>query len=88
MVFTADGQLGVGAVREVRREAGQFVINVQNGGDHVLPFAAIRDIHSGKVLLDMEQLDPALREALGHTHDAEFRHYAALKPEQDARPAD
>lgn len=88
MVFVSDGELGIGAVREINPEASQFVVNIQNGGDHVLPFAAIRDIHSGKVLLDVAQLDPSLREALEHTHDAEFRHYAALKPDEDARPAD
>lgn len=88
MVFVADGQLGVGAVREIHPDRGEFVVNIQNAGDHVLAFDTIRDIHSGKVMLDVDRLAPSLRDALGHTHDAEYNRYAALGPEQDARPAD
>ena len=88
MVFVSDGQLGVGAVREIHPDREQFVVNIQNAGDHVLSFDTIRDIHSGKVMLDLNRLEPSLREALGHTHDAEYNQYAALGPDQDARPAD
>jgi len=88
MVFVADGELGVGAVREIRPDASEFVVNIQNAGDHVLPFAAVRDIHSGKVMLDLDKLDAPLREALGHTHDAEFKQYAALQPDEDPRSPD
>lgn len=71
MVFVADGQTGVGAVREVRADADELVINIENAGDFVLPMSAIHDVHSGKVMLDMEQLGPPVREALQHLHDAE-----------------
>ena len=88
MVFLADGQLGVGAVREIHPDSSSFVVNIQNAGDHVLSFDTIRNIHSGKVMLDIDQLEPSLRDALAHTHDAEFNQYAALGPDQSARPAD
>lgn len=77
MVFIADGESGIGAVREVREQASEVVVNVQNAGDFVLPFSAIRDVHSGKVLLDMARLDEPLRDALRHVHDAEDPNYEA-----------
>jgi len=78
MVFVADGEVGVGAVREVRESA--LVVNIQNAGDVVLPLSAIRDVHSGKVVLDLDQLDAPVIEALNHVHDAEYREFAALDP--------
>lgn len=77
MVFTADGETGVGAVREVRPDALEMVINIENAGDFVVPMSAARDVHSGKVILDVDALDPALRDALHHVHDSEDPEYAA-----------
>lgn len=70
MVFVADGELGVGAVREVGEN--DWVVNIQNGGDFKLPMRAIKEVHSGKVLLALDQLPPDVREALRHPHDAEI----------------
>lgn len=81
MVFTADGESGVGAVREVRADVSEMVINIENAGDFVVPMSAAADVHSGKVILDLEALDPALREALDHVHDAEDPEYAASSVE-------
>jgi len=78
MVFVADGEVGVGAVREVR--ASELVINIQNAGDFVLPTTAIRDVHSGKVVLDLERLEAPVLEALKHVHESEYREFAALDP--------
>lgn len=50
LVFVADGEIGVAGVREVRPHESTFVINVQNGGDFVLPLSAVTDVHSGKVI--------------------------------------
>lgn len=86
MVFLADGQSGVGAVREVREQAAEVVVNVENAGDFVLPLSAIREVHSGKVLLDIERLDARVRDALRHVHDAEDPDYeapASLRPEDE-----
>lgn len=77
MVFVADGELGVGAVREVHAERRELVVNIENGGDFTLPAAAIRDVHEGKVILDVERLPPAMRQALKHPHDAEDPNYEA-----------
>jgi len=80
MVFVADGESGIGAVREVLGDGGELLINIQNGGDFTIPVSAVRDVHSGKVILDVERLDAPLRAALDHPHDAEYPRYAALDP--------
>ncbi|HEV2622529.1 MAG TPA: hypothetical protein VGU65_10640 [Frateuria sp.] len=77
MVFVADGDVGVGAVREVHADSRELVVNIENGGDFTLPAEAIRDVHEGKVILDMEHLPQAMREALKHPHDAEDPDYEA-----------
>lgn len=76
MVFVADGEMGIGAVRDVRDS--DIVVNIQNTGDVVLPLSAIKAVHSGKVVLDLQQLDPELLEALRHVHDAELPGYAVM----------
>ena len=77
MVFTADGEVGIGAVRDVRSETSELLINIENAGDFVIPLSAVRDVHSGKLILEVEALGPDLREALRHVHDAEDPQYAA-----------
>lgn len=77
MVFVADGELGVGAVREVRPDSRELVVNIENGGDFTLPASAVRDVHSGKVILDVERLPGDVRLALKHPHDAEDPNFSA-----------
>lgn len=86
MVFVADGELGVAGVREVRPHESTFVINVENGGDFVLPLSAVKDVHSGKVILAVDKLPPEVRQALRHPHAAEYRTstYAASDPDEGA----
>jgi len=86
MVFVADGELGVGAVREVHAENRELVVNIENGGDFTLPAEAIRDVHEGKVILDVDHLPQAMRKALHHPHDAEYPDsvYAATDPRDGA----
>ena len=83
MVFVADGEMGVGAVREVGDS--EIVVNIQNAGDFVLPRNAIRAVHSGKVVLDLGRLGPNVLEALRHVHDAVLPDYAAMNP-RDGTP--
>lgn len=85
MVFVADGSVGVGAVRETRER--EFVVNIQNAGDFVLPLEAVRDVHSGKVVLDLDRLAPEVVEALRHVHDAESPEFAVADP-TDGTPED
>ncbi|HET6389107.1 hypothetical protein [Hyphomicrobium sp.] len=69
MVFLADGQEGIGAVREVTPTS--IVIYIENAGEFVVPRSAIRDVHSEKVILKAELLDKRLLQAIGHEHDSE-----------------
>jgi hypothetical protein len=85
MVFVADGSVGVGAVREARADG--LVVNIQNAGDFVLPLDAVRDVHSGKVVLDLARLAPEVVEALRHVHDAESPEFAVVDP-TDGTPGD
>lgn len=80
MVFVADGTVGIGAVRDTRPDG--VVVNIQNAGDHVLPLDAVRDVHSGKVVLDVDRLPLAIVEALRHVHDAESPEFAVADPRE------
>lgn len=80
MVFVADGQVGVGAVREVHEDTSELVVNIENAGDFVVPFSAVRDVHSGKVILAVERLEAPVRDALQHAREAEDPNYAAPAP--------
>ena len=68
-VFVHDGDVKVGAVRAVNQ--GELIVYVENAGDFVVPRAAVMEVVEGKVVLNCTRLDPALRRAIGHAHDAE-----------------
>jgi hypothetical protein len=71
-VFVADGGEEVGAVRQVAPDGQpELVIYVENAGDFVVPFTAIKAVHFQKVILDCDKLEPRLRQAIGHAHDSE-----------------
>ena len=82
MVFVADGEMGVAAVREVRND--ELVINIQNAGDFVIPASAVRDVHSKKVVLNVDRLEPEVREALKHVHENEDPDFEAENPDDGA----
>ncbi|MDO7932551.1 hypothetical protein Q6A26_08850 [Xanthomonas euvesicatoria pv. eucalypti] len=86
MVFLRDGEVGVGAVRDIRNDGDELVINIENGGDFVLPASVVRDVHSGKVMLDVDKLPDDVRNALRHPHDNELQTstYAASKTQDGA----
>jgi hypothetical protein len=69
MAFLAEGKEGIGAVRGVSDDS--VTIYVENGGEFIVPMAAVRSVHDGKVLLDPARLDKALLDAVGHVHDRE-----------------
>jgi hypothetical protein len=71
MVFVSDGDQGVGAVRQIR--SNEFVLFVENAGDFIVPFTAVKSVHSGKAMIDGAKLDRRLRVAIGHAHDLEDR---------------
>ena len=71
-VFVSDGGEEVGAVRGVSPNGRpELVIYVENAGEFVVPLNAVESVHSQKVILNCAKLDPRLREAIGHAHDAE-----------------
>jgi hypothetical protein len=84
MVFVADGEEGIGAVREIRHDPSELIIFIENGGDFVVPASAIKAVHSDKVVLDLDKLDRDLRHAISHARDSEDPHYAA--PASDEEP--
>lgn len=69
MVFLAEGQEGVGAVRSIA--ADHLVVYVENAGDFRLFRATVKKVHDRKVILDWAQLDKAFLQAIGHVHDRE-----------------
>ncbi|MCD0259173.1 hypothetical protein JWH11_15200 [Xanthomonas melonis] len=72
MVFLRDGEVGVGAVRDIRNDGAELIVYIENGGDFVLPASLVRDVHSGKVMLDVDTLPEDVCAALRHRHDNEF----------------
>ena len=71
-VFDHDGGEEFGAVRDVCPEGRlELLVNIENGGDHCIPLDAIVQVHSGKVIVDTSLLEPAVRLAIAHAHDAE-----------------
>ena len=70
--FIVDGGEEFGAVREVAPQGREeLVIYVENAGDFVVPIAAVEAVHSQKVILNYNQLEPRLQQAIRHAHDAE-----------------
>ncbi len=57
---------------ESRRMAvASLVVYVENAGDFAVPLDAVESVHSVKVIFNCAKLDPRLRKAIGHAHDAE-----------------
>lgn len=69
MVFIAEGQEGIGAVREIRGE--HFMLFVENSGEFEIPGAAIIRVHDGKVILNPTKISRSVLGAIGHAHDRE-----------------
>jgi hypothetical protein len=71
-IYVSDGGEEFGAVRAVAPDhRDELVIYVENAGDFTVSFDAVESVHSSKVILNCAKLDPRLRRAIGHAHDAE-----------------
>ena len=71
-VFVADGDKPFGAVRQVRPHGrAEIQVYVENAGDFTVALSAVEAVHAQKVIVDCQKLDPKLRRAIGHAHDAE-----------------
>jgi hypothetical protein len=69
MVFIAEGQEGIGAVREIRGD--HFVLFIENAGEFEIPGSAIVGIHDDKVIVAPARLSQGVLQAIGHAHDRE-----------------
>jgi len=70
--FVSDGSEEFGAVRQVSPNGQpELVVYVENAGDFIIPLEAVSAVHSQKVIFECGKLDPRLRRAIGHAHDAE-----------------
>ena len=67
--FVSDGGEEFGAVRDVSGD--DLLVYVENAGEFRVPLAAVKAVHSQKVILECRELDPRLRRAIGHAHDSE-----------------
>jgi hypothetical protein len=67
--YLDDGGEEFGAIRDVKRDS--LVVYVENAGDFVVSLDAVEAVHSQKVIFARDKLDPQLRAAIGHAHDAE-----------------
>jgi hypothetical protein len=71
-VFAKDGDDEFGAIREVCPGGrSEFLVNIENGGDHCIPLDAIVDVHHEKVIVDVARLPEPTRRLIEHAHDAE-----------------
>ena len=71
--FVADGKVPFGAVRKISKDGRpEFVVYVENAGEFTVPLTAVESVHFEKVILNPDHLDPALRDAIAHAHDAEI----------------
>lgn len=71
-VFVSDGGEEIGAVRDVAPGGRpELIVWVENSGDFTIPLAAVEAVHSQKVILAADRLDPRLLDAIGRAHDDE-----------------
>jgi len=68
-VFVHDGDVKVGAVREVHKHA--ITVYVENAGDFSVDRKAVSEVVEGKVVLRCDKLEMGLRRAINHAHDSE-----------------
>jgi hypothetical protein len=69
--FLSDGQEEFGSVRAISRDGKELTVYVENAGDFVVPIEAVASVQSEKVTFHCEKLDPKIRAAIGHAHEAE-----------------
>ena len=71
--FISDGGEEFGAIRAISRDGKVLTVYVENAGEFTVPAGAVVSVQSEKVTFDCDKLEPRLRKAIGHAHDAEDR---------------
>ena len=69
--FLSDAPEEFGAIREISPDGEQLTVYVENSGEFYVPIESVVSVQSEKVTFDCKKLDPRLRAAIGHAHDAE-----------------
>jgi hypothetical protein len=69
--FLSDAPEEFGAIREISRDGKQLTVYVENSGEFYVPIESVVSVQSEKVTFDCKKLDPQMRAAIGHAHDAE-----------------
>jgi hypothetical protein len=71
-VFLRDGGEEIGAVRQVvPNDQPEIVVYIENTGDFVIPLEAVIAVHSQKVIIDVDKLEPGVQAAIKKAHDNE-----------------
>lgn len=69
--FVADSPDEFGAVRAVADDGRTMTVYVENAGEFVVPAEAVLSVQYQKVTFDRLKLEPRVRDAIAHAHDAE-----------------
>jgi len=69
--FVDDADEEFGAVRDIAPDGRAITVYVENVGDLAIPSSAVVSVQSEKVTFACARLDPSVRSAIGHAHDAE-----------------
>ncbi|PWJ13287.1 hypothetical protein [Jannaschia seohaensis] len=70
-VFTAEGDVGLGAVREILPD--HLWVSIEGYGDIRIDPEQIVAAHDGKVVLDVTKLPEHLQTLIAHVHDGEVQ---------------
>ena len=69
--FAKGSEEEFGAVRQVRPQ--DIVIYIEDAGDTIVPLSAVTEVVEGKVIVDTQRLDEAVRRAIASAHrDEDF----------------
>jgi hypothetical protein len=69
--FVDDSDEEFGAVRNIAPDGSTISVFVENTGELSLPTSAILSVQAQKVIFDCAKLEPRVRQAIGHAHEAE-----------------
>lgn len=68
-LFQREDGAAFGAVIGIH--AHELLVEIEGVGQAVLPSAAIKAVHDGKLIVDVSQLPAPLRASIKHAHDRE-----------------
>jgi hypothetical protein len=69
--FAKGSEEEFGAVRQVRPQ--DIVVYIEDAGDTIVPISAVIEVIEGKVIVDIQRLDEAVRRAIANAHrDEDF----------------